>query len=583
MPYDPDRLPADSVLARTYGLPEFHQHRLERSRHRKIVEALAANASLLPQVQLELAQHGRVVCEILAGNPGLVEAGQIALIQRGHPRVMAVMAARRDLGAEVQRRLVSTRGDNHQRNLARNPTVVPDVQPALATHALGSIRAALAGNLSVDPQLLPALAADADRRVRIAAAGNRHLAPPEQRSLAGGRSGRARARLAGNPALTPEVQLRLAEGPEPQVLLVLARNPSLSAAAADRLNQGDTLVRQEVARNPALPRGLMRRMLDEGSLDVSLAANSRIGAAEQRILAARSQACRVVLAGADHLDRSLAVQLAEDPEPGVRQALAGNRALALPVVAALAEDPVDAVRQAIAHRRPLDPTVQRVLSVDPVDKVRIAMASIGEWHMGWGTADREEMGRLDVGAQRRLAADRSPEVRERIARHARLDPQAQRLLVGDPVVDVRWALAGNPVLLAELQPALAVDPNWLVRSRLLGNSALSREGVRVFVEDWGSSRHTDRAGIRHRHDIGSPAHWKAASLNHEILGPLIAAAAGLGGVLRAAALHPDPLVRAGLMANESARGEHVEALLHDGDPLVRAAAQRRFVRMIAAA
>jgi hypothetical protein len=184
----------------------------------------------------------------------------------------------------------------------------------LARHRRALIRAALAGLPGLPAELLIGLACDRDIRVRGAAIANPgtplslvrllvqnqgrwrvlrregvivramaachpHLEPEDLERLAHDSSVRVRATVAEHPALSAELRRRLAHDSSPNVRCMLARNPCLESELLEQLVYDRThKVRTAAAAHPQLPPALFVQLLSEGRQEVlrGLAANPQL-------------------------------------------------------------------------------------------------------------------------------------------------------------------------------------------------------------------------------------------------------------------------------------------------------------------
>ncbi|WP_328399261.1 hypothetical protein OHS70_20600 [Streptomyces sp. NBC_00390] len=241
-----------------------------------------------------------------------------------------------------------------------------------------------------------------------------------------------------------------------------------------------------LARNPALPEHLLRRLLDhqeacgeaarrrtdlteeltDGILAfgddwraLSLACNPELPPAVRRTLAGHADdMVRSALASrAPGLSGDVFAALAEDPSAKVRTDVARNGDTPPAIRARLADDPDPAVRIELAQwwvEAPED--VRRTLLTDEDPKVRAAACST------YFRRTPHPVPPADLHAA--LLAD--PVTRAGAVRHVVLDEALAKELAEDPDDDVRAAFAAHPDLPAGLRDALAQDASPLVRAEI---------------------------------------------------------------------------------------------------------------------
>ena len=209
---------------------------------------IAGNFGSLPAtVQLKFAEHERAeVAQQLSTNPTLDPTAQVRLAERG---TVPDGSSGPETGA----------GQRLLTELARNPSLVPELQRAMAASHDSSVREALASNPLVLPELVEQLVKDPIGTVRSHAASNPRLDEFVQIALASQRS--MAASLGRNPNLVESVQRLLVEQGELAAVAAIARNPGLADDLMHRLaTSEETSDRSNVAGNPSLTRVLQERL-----------------------------------------------------------------------------------------------------------------------------------------------------------------------------------------------------------------------------------------------------------------------------------------------------------------------------------
>ncbi|GHJ08735.1 hypothetical protein TPA0907_31020 [Micromonospora humidisoli] len=248
-----------------------------------------------------------------------------------------------------------------------------------------------------------------------------------------------------------------------------------------------TQVLDGLAENPALPAGLIRRLMryrrghghvamradltpdmieeilasDHYWLLHSLALNRRLPhAARMRLAVHPDAAVRAALAvGAQDSSRDLYQRLLDDPDPQVRKYLAERDDLSADLLARLVQDPDPTVRATLARWWTQAPeAVRRALLTDHVDEVRAAACSTYYARLPHPTPPPD----LVAG----LLAD--PVTRAGAVRHAVLTPELAARLAGDPDYQVRRQVAEHPQLPPSVRDLLAEDPSANVRVGVFG-------------------------------------------------------------------------------------------------------------------
>jgi hypothetical protein len=243
-----------------------------------------------------------------------------------------------------------------------------------------------------------------------------------------------------------------------------------------------TKVLDGLAENPALPAGLVRRLVryrlgfghvakradltpdmieeilasDQHWLLHSLALNRQLPHTVRMRLAAHADpAIRAALAvGARDAPRELYERLIDDPDPRVREYLAERDDLPADLLARLARDPDPKIRATLARWWTQAPeAVRRLLLTDPVDEVRAAACSTYYARLPHPVPPPDLV--------TRLLAD--PVTRAGAVRHAVLTPELAARLADDPDHQVRRQVAKHPQLPVPVRDLLAEDPNANVR------------------------------------------------------------------------------------------------------------------------
>jgi len=251
------------------------------------------------------------------------------------------------------------------------------------------------------------------------------------------------------------------DGPTPvhlaKVLDGLAENPALPAGLVRRLVRYRRGL-GHVATRADLTAETIEEILASGHhwLLHSLALNRQLPHAVRMRLAAHSdpdiRAALVV--GARDAPREFYERLIDDPDTRVREHLAERDDVPADLLARLARDPDPQVRATLARWWTQAPdAVRRLLLTDPVDEVRAAACSTYYARLPHPVPPPD----LVAG----LLAD--PITRAGAVRHAVLTPELTERLAGDPNHQVRRQVAEHPQLPPPVRDLLAEDPSANVR------------------------------------------------------------------------------------------------------------------------
>ncbi|MEU4556212.1 hypothetical protein [Micromonospora violae] len=257
-----------------------------------------------------------------------------------------------------------------------------------------------------------------------------------------------------------------------------------------------------LAENPALPAGLVRRLVryrhgfghvatrPDLTLDLieeilasdyhwllhSLALNPRLpNTIRMRLAAHADPDVRAALAArAREAPRELYERLIDDPDTRVREYLAEHDDVPADLLARLAGDPDPKVRATLARWWTQAPeAVRRVLLTDPVDEVRAAACSTYYARSPHPVPPPD----LVTG----LLAD--PVTRAGAVRHAVLTPEVAARLAGDPDYRVRRQVAEHPQLPPPVRDLLTDDPSAHVRVGVFGRRDTPEPARRRIHED----------------------------------------------------------------------------------------------------
>jgi hypothetical protein len=263
--------------------------------------------------------------------------------------------------------------------------------------------------------------------------------------------------------------------------------PTVSLALSESSDESESL---EFVEGLGADSPVPRRTVQDRARDVTVPAEA---AAQASMLASRSVADRVALAGDPGTGSALVAQLALDPSPAVRRIIAAGRRVAPEVLRALVTDHDRRVREELMRNPATPDDVVVTLVADPDRRVRwsvlnrsahpapvlLAMAQATERDLRWMTAERI---RLDPASEALLARDDDETVRHQIARRT-TDPTQLLALLEDPHPLVRGGVLENPAVRLEHRLALIGDPSPDVRLLLVGRRPLPLDACLTLARD----------------------------------------------------------------------------------------------------
>lgn len=412
------------------------------------------------------------------------------------------------------------------------------------------------------------------------------LSAAEQLRIAHHHRPRTRAALAGNPSIGYDVQRILAD--DAAAVLALAANPSLcEEVQLELLIRGDPAIIRAVATSAVLAKAVREALADNPKYRSALARNPHLPSeVYEQLSHDRSTPVRMSLAGNPAADPDLLMGFARSRDDDVRRRVAGNPSLPPAAHQRLSTDLEAHVRQALAGNPGLTARAQTRMAAN-TEGVQLVLASNPAL-----TPDVIDLlSTASVAVQSRLAARRGLETSQQLRLARQSPPWALNHLAANPSLcpelhepfsehaarSVRAALAGNPALLPAAQRRLAREDDRYLRTWLVANPALDRSALAILLDARASGQwrwHPD--DTPRVPALGLATHWTPASLDHPVLGPLVALLTGKAGVLSAAVEHPDPLVRLALVGNDRVGANRLGVLITDPEPAIAAGARSRF-------
>lgn len=399
--------------------------------------------------------------------------------------------------------------------------------------------------------------------------------------------------MAANPSLHLALQRVLLA--DPSTAGIVAGNRGLAIEVQQEIwSMPEQTLHRLLAKNRALDAALQRAMLDHGGFKAALAGNiallpeqhGRLGGDPDPVVRAR-------LAANPGVAGDLLTALSLDGEMLVRVGASANPNLTKGDQEGVCSDPAESVRATLANNASLEPGLQLRLAVDPDDSVRLALAG----NDALTDAACAELVRTEhISIHCRLAgngavgerwhpvlANGGLEVRQHLSYQPNLAPDLQRALAAQDPFSLS-GLAQNPGLIPELQEWLARIDQPYLHAALLANPSLTRDALRLLLDALVRERDPRdplRQSLKYVTALGSATYWVPASLDHPILGPMVAARTGKRAIQIAAANHSDVLVRLGLAANLQLKAVAVRVLLADPDADVRVAAAMHAMKALA--
>lgn len=304
---------------------------------------------LRPSTYQRLAADEAAICRESVAED--VHATPELLIQLASDPVPEVVyaVARRQVPEEAQDRI-----ERHPDPVARVlfAHVVKDVgrQLRLAEDKVPAVRGGLAENGSLKEEAMLKMAEDADLSVRMALAGREGLPKAVVVKLAADENARLRLRLVPYCQRWPELFGHFRSDPDPHVLSALARQDGFQHAHRDLARHPNPLVRAAVA-TASEDSELVAELAADGAAGVRIAAAAHAWLPEQvavRLSQDASPEVRLALAGSSESEVALQLLLERKEQP-LMSALAGRKQLPAPIALELAEEKDPSLRQRMAQ------------------------------------------------------------------------------------------------------------------------------------------------------------------------------------------------------------------------------------------
>ncbi|MEU5104528.1 MULTISPECIES: hypothetical protein [unclassified Streptomyces] len=254
--------------------------------------------------------------------------------------------------------------------------------------------------------------------------------------------------LARNPALPPALLRRLLGHRATRDEAVMWRTDLTEELAEEIVALGDTVLVHTLACNRNIPPGVKHRLAN--SPDTSV---------------------RAAIAFREELPREVWERLIADPSVEVRESAAENEDVPVDLRARLARDPAPTVRAKLAQRWTGAPEeIRRIWLTDAESTVRAAACATYFRRLPHPVPPAD--------LHPALLAD--PVTRAGVVAHLDLGPDTARELATDQDPEVRAAVAAHPDLPAELRETLAGDPDPLVRAEVFARQD-TPEGRRASI------------------------------------------------------------------------------------------------------
>ncbi|HWS37250.1 MAG TPA: hypothetical protein VN408_31525 [Actinoplanes sp.] len=256
----------DLVIVRFFTgnetIPPHLVDRLSRHSDTEVRAGIAVRADLTAgQVEALAADPEAAVRVMVATRPGLT-AAQVTALAADPDETVRTKVAQHAYLSERERSI-----------LAHTTDLGPGLVPSWARSDNPRLRRRAAGHPALPHEMITILAEDPDPAVRADLALHQPDTPGDL-LLSCYLDGRHRHRLLELPQFPRTGLARFAAHPDPEVRRLTARDPEAGPAVIDGLTHDpDRLVREAMARCPALPAGRLTELLDDPELARDAAAN----------------------------------------------------------------------------------------------------------------------------------------------------------------------------------------------------------------------------------------------------------------------------------------------------------------------
>jgi hypothetical protein len=359
--------------------------------------------------------------------------------------------------------------------VAQDPDTPPDELLRLSQHFYKDIHQAVAANPSTPPTALARLAATTD--IDVACTVARNLATPEESllHLAKSASWEVQRHLVRNPNVTQKLLNQFADLKDYSLLLRFAENPRLKPDLISHLLDLDSPMKLHlrccIARNPATPLAVLRRLVSENHLMADLVAfhpKADLGLITEAVESEYEHIRRSVLLS-PNVSPELALKLmADGVYPDRKDIAALLDRLSLQDIYTLSGFASLDLKRAIIRSDIAQEDTLELLSKDGHRAIR-----------------REVALSLKTPPQLlvRLAHDRNKHVRAGVAANSNTSPPLLAELAKDRRWRVRAEVAQREDCPPEALKALAHDVLFWVRIRVAANTRTSSEVLKMLQND----------------------------------------------------------------------------------------------------
>lgn len=290
-------------------------------------------------------------------------------------------AGEQTLRALLARMVTSQMHEIFDKNVAANPSTPADLLEHIYAEGDAYIRAAVIAHANCPPSVIDRALSDDDVSILVLRqlAGDKRLHQDVLAKLAGSADVAVRSRVAANLALPKALVKWMLNDDSNAVRRAIAVRPDLTAASIKRLmTDADTWVRLWLGRNPAVSLTVLEKLSADAIADVrrAVARNPRCPVKILGVLAKDEDAwVRSAVAYQNNAPKFLLVELAEDTDIDVLSGVAANAHTPQSILQKLAKSPEADVRRGVILNRKATRTTLLPLLEDSYYLHRLMLAA----------------------------------------------------------------------------------------------------------------------------------------------------------------------------------------------------------------
>jgi hypothetical protein len=361
------KIPSAELFIAEHEKDPKRQIEIAQSKVREVLECLAKNKHLDPEVQNILAQKDDPYpLASLAENPIITLQTQLILAQRNIKSVNERLTSNENLAPEVVPIVLDNfKNESDLIDLARRGYLCPRVQIHLAKSENKTVQMRLAEDKGIADEAQVILAKSKHEEVKQCLVELNHVIPEAQHIIAQSENVVTLQVLAASQNLIPRLQIELAKREDPGIHQYLTWNKKLIPKVQIKLAKSkDEWTKQNLALNRGLvPKAqlILARSQDEHILS-NLASNPSICLKAQRILArSENPGPQRYLAANESIADDVQLILAKSEDVWTQKNLADNDKLCPQAQIDLAKSPYPEVRKCLSQRPNLSKEARQIL------------------------------------------------------------------------------------------------------------------------------------------------------------------------------------------------------------------------------